>query len=163
MIMQTTVSKVLKELTRTYYSLLAVILLALLACSLISNQVGPLMGQDPQTLYAAKLILYLIVATGLFVALYFPARFIKNLNKETTVDEKLKAYKKAQVLRFMFFGVTSLTVSAFFLLTADSNIILVQAIVLLFMIVYKPSAFKLKSDLSLTTNDCNEPPKPEDN
>jgi len=154
---KSSVSTTLKNTTRIYYALLLLALLVLLVSSLLSNQIGPVVGNDPQTNYFLKLFLYCFAALAMFVAFYYPSRIVKQLAAEASIDDKLSAYKKASIIRFAIFSFTAIMVSLFFILTADNNILLVKAIILLFMIIYKPSELKIKTDLNINDDEANCP------
>jgi hypothetical protein len=146
----------LNKITRTYFYLLGLVLVTLVACSLLSNQIGPIVGQDPNAAYVLKVTILIVTSLAMLAGFYFPSKSIKRLTTEMPIEKKMEAYKKGQFLRFAIFSLAAILVSLFFLLTADSNILLVQAIILILMIIYKPSAFRIKADLMLTDDEWND-------
>lgn len=145
-----------KRLLRVNYYMLALVLLTLVTCSFVSNKTGPLVSPEPNTAYILKIALFFVVALVMFVGFYLPSKILRDLSPHIYLKEKVTEYIKAQLYRIGFFSFAAIIVSIYFLLTSDTNILLIKAIIILFMMVYKPSKLKVRSDLSLTDQEYNE-------
>ncbi len=136
--------------------LLAFVVLTLVTCSLISNKTGPLINLDPNLAYMVKIGLFFVVAMAMFGGFYLPWKKLKGLSPGLPAEKKVDQYLKGKLLQVWLFSFAAITVSLFFLLTADNNILLIKAIIILFMTVYKPGKLKVGSDLSLNNQEYND-------
>ncbi len=149
-------SNSLKRLVRVYYYLLAIVLLALISFSFVSNKTGPLISPEPYFAYVLKIGLFFLVALTIVAGSYLSNKMMKNFQTTTLLEEKAARYLRGQLYRTGLFSLAAIVVSVYFLLTADHNILLIKAIIILFMMVYKPSKLKARTDLSLTNQEYVE-------
>ncbi len=83
------------------------------------------------------------------VSYLVPQKMIGRIGQDRSLTDKLLLYRKPMLIRFAAMNAAGLLIALGFLLTATPNLIYLQVVVMLFFIIYKPSRFKIASDLAL--------------
>jgi hypothetical protein len=114
-------------------------------------------GSHPSsTEQIVKTIIYLLVIIIIPASFMFPQRLINRIDTSLHLSGKLLAYRQALFIRFSALTTAGLVVSLGFLLLADSSFMVVQAIVLVAFIIFKPTAFKIIADLQLNDKEKHQ-------
>jgi len=82
-----------------------------------------------------------------------PQRRIALLNRENPLEILLAHYSKAIILRFAMIQIAVLFATSGFIITKNTDMLLLVAIGLLFLSLNRPSRFKVAKDLNLSTDD----------
>ena len=146
-------AEMLKKLQRTYtFVFLSGLLLAGVGSLVVSRlgdtyQFSSIIASIPS--YAA--IGMVLVLIPLSHAL--PQRRLKLLNRENPLEILLEHYSKAIILRFALILIAVLFATIGFVITKNTDMLLLVAIGLLFLTLNRPSRFKVAKELKLTSED----------
>ncbi len=140
---------ILRSIALLYWGMFLSLIVYILVSSIYVSNAGAVGNLDPQINYiiATLLIFSLIVLAP--VSYLLPQRQIAKIDSGLFLAEKLLFYRKAMFVRFLTMNAAGFLVALGFLITGSTNFILVEVIVLLFFIIYKPSPFKIAADLEL--------------
>jgi hypothetical protein len=139
-----------KLLNRIYGILFLFIIVLLVAASLIVSNLGHFLAETNNSIaYILKAIAIGITIVAIPVAWSYPQKLIKQINAGIPLEEKLVKYQNALLIRFVLAVFAASSVSAMFLFTGDTDLMLVLAIILLFSILSRPTTFKVAGDLNL--------------
>lgn len=140
----------MKMINTLYAVLFGLIILILIPVSLYVSRSGSLLQPHPELfayLYGAAM---LVAAVLLILAFWIPKRKMGKIDPADSLDNKLRQYRKATTLRLVLTADAALATLAFFLLTGDTQLILVVSIVLIFFIMSRPTPFKAASEMGLS-------------
>ncbi len=140
----------MKLISTLYAILFGVIILVLIPVSLYVSRSGPLLQPQPElftTLYGAAMVMAAIL---LILAFLIPKRKMGKIDPADKLNDKLTQYRKAITLRLALTADAALATLVFFLLTGDTQLILVVSIVLIFFIMARPTPFKAASEMGLS-------------
>jgi hypothetical protein len=148
--MQNDPKAIFKSINLVYGTLFLGMIIFLVIASLLVSNSGPLIAEDPLLTQIFKLIVIGFTVVIIPIAYSFPHRLIKKIDVESPLSEKLSKYQQALTIRFALTEGVGIMTSIFFLLTGDTDLIMVLAIILLFYILSRPSPFKAGTDLDLS-------------
>ena len=141
--------KIIRNISFLYWvNLLGLVTFIVITSFYVSN-VGEVIISDPHHGYILKTVLIFLLIVIAPVSYLVPQNKIKKIAKDQKLVIKLAAYQSAILIRFIFMSMAGILVAMGFMLTANTNIIFLQAVVILFFLIYKPSPFKIASDLEL--------------
>ncbi len=139
-----------KRLNRDY----SVVFFGLIACLLLSSiyvsNIGAVLGYDAVLFTYLNAVSYALTALFLVFAYAYPQAVIKKVQAGDGFTEKIAIYRTAISRRMLLIGLAGLATCVFFVLTADTNLMVVLAIILIFLILARPTPFKTAADLSLS-------------
>ena len=145
--------KVYKSIMETYGIIFIAIVVSIVAASLYVSNMGSIFEPETNAAFFMQLAAIAVTLAFIPVGYIFSQRMIKNIEPALSVYEKLLHYQKALKLRFTSMLATAFLVSFFFFLTANTNLMIILAIVLLFYLINKPNPFKTTDDLNLSPED----------
>jgi FtsH-binding integral membrane protein len=148
--------KVFQNTHRIYGILFLTMIVFLVAASLIVSNMGPLLQEDPSMFHILKYIAIGVPIVAIPIAYSYPQKLISRISPELGFPEKLMEYEGALFIRFALVEGAAILVSIFFMLTGDTNLMMVLAIILLFFILSRPTPFKAATDLGLTEDEKAE-------
>lgn len=134
----------------TYSAFFFFVILVILISSVIVNNYGTITRADKELAEMLKYISFLSFLIHVPLAYIMPQRAIKKIDKELTLKEKLILYHKAVFLRFAILSSAVIFISVIFCIIADTNLVYVAAMGLVFFLIGKPNPFKTASDLGLS-------------
>ncbi len=140
----------LRFLNRLYSIIFFSYIIFLILSSLVVSNAGPLLQEDPGLFTIIKSIAIGFPIILIPIAYTWPQRKIKAIDESSPLEEKMIFYRKALSLRLLLILVVALAVSFIFMLIGDTNLIMVLAIVLLFLVLSRPTPFKVATDLGLS-------------
>jgi hypothetical protein len=146
---KTIIKDIMGNISFIYMAMFLTLITYIVLSSLYISNVGPLLDFDPQLYYIIQVTLILLLIVLAPVSYAIPQRMINRMDITMDLENKLLAYRSAIMIRYIALNIAGLLVALAFLLTGNTNLILVQAIVLLFFIIYKPSPFRIAADLNL--------------
>jgi DMSO/TMAO reductase YedYZ heme-binding membrane subunit len=144
-----TIKEVLNTNTTQYRILFFSLIFYIVASSLYVSNVGAVMENDPQMSYIVTMILTFLILILAPVSYLVPQKQIARIDPLALLADKLVLYRKAMFLRYLAMNLAGLFIAIGFAATANTNLILGLAIILLFFIIFKPSPFKIALDLAL--------------
>ena len=145
--------RIFKVTHRIYGILFFTMIFFLVAASLFVSNLGPLLKADPGLIHILKYIAIGVTIVIIPIAYSYPQKLINRINPELAFHEKMQEYQRALFIRFALVEGTALMVSIFFILSGDTNLMMVLAIILLFYILSRPTPFKAATDLGLTDDE----------
>ncbi len=143
------IKAILKSISFLYWFMLLSLVTFIIVSSVYVSNMGFLLLPDLQTFYIVNIFLILILIVLAPVSYIVPQRHISTIDRALPLDERLLLYRTAMFIRFLTMTVAGIFVALGFMLTGQTNLIFIQVIVLLFYFIYKPSPFKIASDLDL--------------
>jgi len=147
--------KYLKQLSIIYGAMFTGILIIVVLAALLVSHTALDFPDNPQFDLA---VLYIAIGLGLlllFLAHHYPQTLLKKLSESSFLDEKLKAYQKVTVIRLAFIEAVVMVSSAAFVITENTNMLLLVAIAMLFFILNRPSRYKTAHDLRLNAEETD--------
>lgn len=141
--------KIIRNISFLYWANLLGLVTFIVITSLYVSNVGKAIITDPQQDYILKTVLILLLIVIAPISYLVPQNKIKKIAKDQKLVIKLATYQSASLIRFILMSMAGILVALGFMLTANTNIIFLQAVVILFFLIYKPSPFKIASDLEL--------------
>lgn len=142
--------KTYKNINLVYGVFFFSLVIFLLIASLLVSKWGPLISEDPLMGQILKIIVIAFTVVIIPLAHSLPQRMIRKIGREQGLAEKMARYQSALTIRFALTEGTGIMACLFFLITGDTDLMLVVAIILLFFILSRPNHFKVGSDLELT-------------
>jgi hypothetical protein len=146
----------IRNISFAYWAMLLGLVTFIVVTSLFVSNVGETVITDPQTVFIIKTTLIFILIVIAPVSYLIPQKQINNIDKSLKLIEKLRLYYTASIIRFVAMNMAGIAIAVGFMLTANTNIIFLQAVVLLFFLIYKPTPFKIASDLELDEKEKQE-------
>lgn len=144
---------IIRNISFIYWAMLLGLVTFIVVTSLFVSNVGEVIISDPHTAYILKTVLIFILIVIAPISYLLPQKQINNIDKEQKLTVKLAAYHTASLIRFALMNSAGIFIALGFMLTANTNLIFLQAVVILFFLIYKPSPFKIASDLELDQNE----------
>jgi len=147
---------IFKNLLKVYWFLfLGMIVFLVIAALLVSNS-GPIMEDDPYINQVFKILVIAFTVAGIPLAYTIPQKRIKKINAGLGLAEKLNNYQGALIIRFAITEGVAFFATIAFLLTGDTDLMLLLAIIYLFYIISRPSPFKTAGDLELSEEEKHQ-------
>jgi Ca2+/Na+ antiporter len=156
MISETSPAQQLKQLAVIYSALfLGILVIAGVAALLVSQSI-PNIEENP-----ARDQLVLFIAIGMAILLIFmahaiPQAMLKKFAPDVNLIQKLEAYRKANIVKLALIEGAAIIASTAFVVTKNTNMLLLVAIVVLFLILNRPTKFKTASDLQLSAEETDQ-------
>ncbi len=146
----------LKSVMKIYGIIFIAIIVSIVIASLYVSNSGSILQEKSPAAYFMQWIA--IAATiGILPAGYISSqRSIKKIKTSISLSAKLLPYRKAMIFKFLSILSAAVLSSAFFLLTGNTNLMLILAIIILFYIISKPNPFKIADDLNLNEEEKQE-------
>ncbi len=110
---------------------------------------GGLHEFDKQMEFIIKTLVIFTVVLIIPLSFILPQRIISRIKANLPLIPKLLQYRTALIIRFATLNFAGSLVAISFFIIADTNLMFLQAIVLLVFFIFKPSAFKIAQDLNL--------------
>ncbi len=140
----------LNFLKRLYGVLFASLIILLLFASIMVSNYGPLLSPNPPLFENLKTVAIAVAGIFLAIAFIYPQRQIGKISNTFSLAEKIDLYRKPIIIRLILITDAGIVSSLIFLLTADTNLMLILAIILILFILARPTPFKIASDLKLS-------------
>lgn len=147
------IKRVLKSIAIIYLVTFASFATYIVTSTIFVSKAGTLLQPDQQDIYMITTVLILILIGHAPISYLWPEKLIKNIDPALTLPGKLVAYRTAMFIRYMTMNSAGLLISITFMATGNTNQMYLQAIVLLFFLLYKPSPYKIAADLDLNEGD----------
>ncbi len=141
---------IFKKMNRMYSRIFFALIILLLFSSIYVSNVGALLAYDAVLFSYLQAVSIAITAIFLVFAYAWPQAGIKKIPEEASLEDKLSPYREHIIRRLLLIGLAGLFVCLFFVLTADTNLMVVLAIILIFLILSRPTPFKTKADINLS-------------
>lgn len=148
-----TVKKVLGSIAVIYWAMFLSLVSYIVISSVYVSNRGPLFPMDPQMGYIITVVVSLLVIVLAPASYIISQNLIKKIDPMLVLEGKLLSYRTALFIRYIVMDLVGLLISLAFLATGNTNLILALAAVLLFFIIFKPTPFKIASDLDLDETD----------
>ncbi|MEE4176113.1 MAG: hypothetical protein V2I46_01250 [Bacteroides sp.] len=148
--------KAYKNINLVYGVFFFSMVIFLLIVSLLVSKTGPLIEEDPLMEQILKLIVIVFTVVIIPIAQGFPQRMIRKIGSDLSLAEKMARYQAALTVRFALTEGTGIMACLFFLITGDTDLMLLVAIILLYFIISRPSHFKMGADLELSEMEKKE-------
>ncbi|HSV88992.1 MAG TPA: hypothetical protein VLH61_10155 [Bacteroidales bacterium] len=145
--------QILKNLSIIYSAMFVGILIVVGIASLMVGQSFPELPDNP---LLDLILLYIAIGLGLILIVLAHGVYhsrLKKLPQNSTLLMKMKIYQKAILTRLALIGVATLISSVTFVITKNTNMILLVAITILFFIMHRPSKFKTAGELRLNAEE----------
>ena len=143
----------LRNLSFFYWVMLLSLVTFIVASAIYINKLGPALGIDPQAHYIVNITVILLIIVIAPISYILPQKMIAAIDRSLPLEEKLIRYRLPLFVRYFFMDTAGFSIAVGFILTGNTNLILMQAIVMLFFIIYKPTPFKIAADLELNDNE----------
>ena len=145
-----------KRLSLIYWALfLSLIAMIGLSAFFVSN-FGPFIEDSKQSSYIVSIVMILLLIILAPLSFWIPQKMITSIEPSLPLIKKLGSYQAATIIRFALMDFAGVLIALGFMATGEMHMIYIQLIVLLFFLIFKPSPFKITSDLSLDENEKNE-------
>ena len=151
-----TPSQIQRMLNISYSAFFFLTVFAILIASLIVNQMGHVLEPDRELFEILKYLSFISFLIHVPLAYILPQKAIKKIDRDAILEQKLVLYHKALFLRYAILASAVMFVSVIFCLTADTSLIYIAAMGLIFFLIGKPNPFKTASDLKLSDEDKQE-------
>ncbi len=145
--------EILRGISFVYWAMLLGLVTFIVATSLFISHTETAPVTDPESVYIIKTVLIILLLGLVPLSYIFPQKQIAKIDKTLPLEQKLIFYRVAAFIRFALMNAAGILTALGFLLTGATNLIYLQAIILLFFIIYKPGPFKIASDLELDENE----------
>jgi hypothetical protein len=146
---ESTIKTILNTITQQYRIMFFSLIIYIVAGSLYASNVGAVLENDPHMSYIITIILTFLIIILAPVSYLVPQKQIARIDPMAELNDKLEHYRKAMFIRYLAMNLAGLFIAVGFALTANTNLIMALAIILLFFIIFKPSPFKIAADLAL--------------
>lgn len=153
---QRSAKEIFKSITMVYRLLFLGMMVFLVIASLLVSKSGGFITDDPLMEQILKMIAIGLAVVIIPIAFSFPQKLIRKISKELSLEEKLSRYQSALIIRFALTEGIAIMAIVFFLLTADNDLLMLFAIILLFYIISRPTPFKAATDLELSEIEKHE-------
>lgn len=138
-----------KNIQLVYGALLVGMLFFLVIASLlVSNSVLGKMT-DPLMLQILKLLVIGFAVVLIPIAHGIPQRMIKKISPDLGLSEKMTKYQQALIIRFAATEIAAFFAIIIFMISGDTDLMFLIAIVLLYYLISRPNQFKVATDLEL--------------
>ncbi len=141
---------IFKKMNRMYSTVFFALIILLLISSIYVSNLGAILGYDAVLFSYLQAVSIAITAIFLVFAYAWPQAGIKKIPEDALLEDKLHQYHEFINKRLLFIGLAGLFTCLFFVLTADTNLMVVLAIILIFLILSRPTPFKTKADINLS-------------
>lgn len=148
--------KTYKNINLVYGMFFFSLIIFLLIASLMVSKTGPLIKEDPLMEQILKLIVIAFTVVLIPIAQGFPQRMIRKIGGNLSLADKMAKYQSALTVRFALTEGTGIMAFLFFLITGDTDLMLLVAIILLYFLISRPSHFKVGADLALSEMEKKE-------
>lgn len=132
------------------------VIVVLLISSFVVKQYGPLMDLTESSIDILRYVAIFSLVIHLPLAFYLPQKAIRKIDNNIPLKNKMYFYYKALFLRFAIITSALIIICLFFVFTADTNIIYIAAMGLIFFLISKPNPFKTATDLKLKGEEKNQ-------
>ncbi len=143
------------RLNRLYGRLFLLLIAALVLSSLLISNIGPLLTYNPGIYAAIKTASIAVGAILLVIAYITPQRQIRQIDPSASLAEKVELFRQAVILRLLLITGAGVFTCLFFILIADTDLILLLAIIIIFLVLARPTPFKTAGDLKLNDEEKN--------
>jgi hypothetical protein len=147
------IKRVLKSISTIYLITFLSFATYVVISTIFVSKIGTLIQPDRQDIYTITTVLILILIGHAPISYLWPEKLIRNIDPALTLPGKLVAYRTAMFIRYMTMNSAGLLISITYMATGNANQMYLQAIVLLFFLMYKPSPIKIAADLDLNEGD----------
>ncbi len=144
---------VYNSIMKTYGIVFIAIIVSIVSASLYVSNLGSIVEAESSSAFFMQLAAIAVTISIIPLGYISTQKMIKNIDPALTLQEKLLPYQKALTLRFLAIMAAAVLVNVFFWFTANTNLMLIVAIIILFYIISKPNPFKTADDLNLNTTD----------
>lgn len=148
--MQDEAIKTFKGVNKTYSMVFFALILLLLISSIYVSNLGAVLTYDAVLFTYLQAISIATTAIFLVFAYVYPQAKLKKIPPDSSLPDKMSRYRELITHRLILIGAAGLATCVFFILTADTNLMVVLAIILIFLILSRPTPFKVKADLALS-------------
>lgn len=151
-----TPQSIIKTMSLIYWGLfLSLIAMIGLSAFFVSN-IGPFIEDSKQSSYIVSIVMIFLLITLAPMSFIIPQRMIAAIDPLLPLIKKLGIYQSATLIRFVLMDFAGILIAVGFMATGEMHMIYMQLIVLLFFLIFKPSPFKIASDLSLDENEKDQ-------
>ncbi len=147
--MQQDIKPILRSIAVAYWIMFLSLVTYIVASALVVSNTDIVFIEDMQLAHIVNAILIFALIVLAPVSYLVPHKMIAAIREDISLTDKLLRYRKPLFIRFITMNTAGLLIAVGFLLTATPSLIYLQVVVMLFFIIYKPSRFKIASDLKL--------------
>ena len=147
--MQQDIKPILRNIAVVYWIMFLSLVTYIVISALIVSNTDIVFIADMQGSYIVNAILIFTLILLAPVSYLVPQKMINAIREDLSLTDKLLQYRTPMFIRFITMNSAGLLIAAGFLLTTTTHLIYLQVVVMLFFIIYKPSRFKIASDLQL--------------
>jgi hypothetical protein len=140
---------VLRSISMLYRTMFLALITFVVITAIMTGDVDQPGSHPSSTEQLLKTIMYLMVIVIIPVSFMYPQRLIARIDPSLHLSGKLLAYRQAIFIRFSALTTAGVLIALGFLLLKDSSFMVIQAIVLVAFIIFKPTSFKIAADLQL--------------
>lgn len=141
--------EILRSMGLLYWAMLLGLVMLVALSAWFVNHSGAALGNDPQSQYIVNTVLIFLLIAIAPLSYIVPQRMIAAIDRTLPLEDKLLRYKLPVLIRYFLLNMAGSLIAVGFMLSGNTNLMYLQAIVMLFFLVYKPSPFKVASDLDL--------------
>lgn len=147
--MQQDIKPILRGIALFYWIMFLSLVTYIVASALLVSNTGIVLIKDMQMAHIVNAVLIFSLIALAPVSYLVPQRMIGTIGQDLSLTDKLLRYRKPMIVRFVTMNTAGLLIAVGFFLTATPHLIYLQVVIMLFFIIYKPSRFKIASDLKL--------------
>lgn len=151
--MQQDIKPILRNIAVVYWIMFLSLVTYIVASALIVSNTDIVLIKDMQTAHLVNTILIFALILLAPFSYIVPQKMIGAIGQVLSLPDKLLKYRKPMFVRFITLNTAGLMIAVGFFLTATLYLIYLQMVVMLFFIIYKPSRFKIASDLKLNNRE----------
>jgi hypothetical protein len=145
--------EILRSINLIYWGIFLTTVMFIVIGAVYVSNAGSLPDADPQRNYIITTLLVFALMVIAPVSYAIPQKLIRKIDVNLELAGKLIAYRKATFIRLALMELAAILIALGFMATGNTNLVYVQVIVLLFFMIYKPTPFKIASDLSLSAEE----------
>jgi magnesium-transporting ATPase (P-type) len=145
--------EIIRSINVIYWAVFLTTIMFIVISALYVSNAGPLLDTDPQRNYIINTLLVFMLIVLAPVSYAIPQKLISKIEINLTLDGKLIAYRGAMFIRLIAMEAAAIVIALGFMATGNTNLMYALIIVLLFFMIYKPTAFKIASDLKLNAEE----------
>ncbi len=147
---QEQVIRQLRALNKIYGRVFFTLILLLLVSSVAVSQYGAWVIHEPRLQATIKTIAIAVAGLLLVVAYVYPQGRMRKMSDDLDLSDKMKQFRTLITHRLLLIFAAGVFTCLFFTLTGDTNLMMVLAIIILLLIMARPTPFKTATDLRLT-------------
>jgi hypothetical protein len=145
--------QIIKTITIIHYAYcIAILLFGIAALFITENAVMNFSSPDDTFFY----LIPLFAIGGLLSSNYIFRISLKSIQIKSNLNEKLTQYQSARIIRIALIEAPALLGIVIFIITSNQYYLIVSAVLLVYMVLLRPTTAIIKEDLQLTADQERE-------